>query len=406
MELPLLAASLRSRQDYDLISSYINTKQATYSKPFQVVMAKIGDFYKRDANVSSVDTSILVAQIAESIRNEKHVQRFSELIAEAIASVGSDINVRACVLMAKQQEVGDKLAQALATDSGAERVDTLLEELRHLRSMTSLEELEDDGVTVYENVDLVSLIDSEFDSEGLIKIYPLSLNDRLEGGLRRQHHLTVFAPVEAGKTCFCVNASAGIARQGKRVLYGINEDRAEDIITRHVSNLSGMTRHQIRDDPKKAQALAMENGFENIIVVSMAPGTPNQMEDLIEKYSPEVMIVDQLRNLKMKADNRVNQLEAAATAVRNIGKKTNTLMISVTQASDSATGKLVLGTGDIDYSNVGIPAQADVLVGIGFDAAFEAEGLRSVSLPKNKRSGEHEHFPVRIIPHLSRMKSI
>ncbi len=82
------------------------------------------------------------------------------------------------------------------------------------------------------------------------------------------------------------------------------------------------------------------------------------------------------------------------------------LTLSVTQAGDSASGKLVLETGDVDFSNVGIPAQADVMVGIGFDATFEAEGLRNISLPKNKISGRHENFPVRIVPQLSRFITV
>lgn len=404
MEHPLLAASLRSRHDFELIRSFIDMRLSTYSKPFQIVMAKVGDYYKRDSDAAYVDPSILLAIIGESIRNEKHIQRFTELIQESLAAATSDVNVRACILLAKQQEVGDQLAQALAMDAGA-KVDDLLAELSRLRAMTSLDDLEDDGLVVFENVNLADLIAQEFNPEGLIKVYPLSLNERLEGGMRKQHHITVFAPVEAGKTCFCVNANTGFARQGYRTLYGINEDRAEDILLRHISCFTGLTRQQIRAAPERAQELAMDAGFGNIIVVNLAPGTPQQIEDLIEKYEPDCVVIDQLRNLKVKADNRVNQLEAAATAVRTIGKKTDTLMLSVTQAADSATGKTTLETGDIDYSNVGIPAQADVLIGIGFNAEMEAEGTRSISLPKNKRSGIHDSFPVRIQPHLSRMIS-
>lgn len=406
MEQPLLAASLRSRQDYELIRNYIDIKLTTYSKAFQIIMAKVGDYYKRDTDAQYVDAPVLLQQIAESIRNEKHVQRFNDTVAEALASTGSDINVRACVLLAKQQEVGDKLSQALAVNSSDSRVDGFIEELRTLRAMTDLDELAEDGLEVYQDIDLAALMEKENDPENLIKVYPTSLNDRLDGGAKRGHHITVFAPVEAGKSAFCINANSGFARQGFKSIYFINEDRAEDIIARHVSNLSGMNKYQIRDDPKRAQRLANDAGFGNIMVVSCSPGTPQQIEDCIDKYQPTVVVVDQLRNLKVKAESRVNQLEAAATSVRNIGKETNTLMLSVTQAADSASGKLILETGDVDFSNVGIPAQADVMVGIGFDAQFEAEGLRNISLPKNKISGRHENFPVRIVPQLSRIVSV
>jgi hypothetical protein len=102
----------------------------------------------------------------------------------------------------------------------------------------------------------------------------------------------------------------------------------------------------------------------------------------------------------------VNQLEAAATAIRNIGKQANVLAVSVTQAGDSASDKLILDQGDVDFSNTGIPAQADLMVGIGVDAQHEAEGIRVFNLPKNKIGGVHEHFPVRIYTQLSRVVSI
>jgi hypothetical protein len=195
-------------------------------------------------------------------------------------------------------------------------------------------------------------------------------------------------------------------RQGFKTLYIINEDRTQDIIIRHISNLSGMTKHQIQENPRRAQDIANEAGFQNTVVVSASPGTPQQIEEIVDEYGPDCVITDQLRNLAMKAENRTNQLESATTAIRNIGKKYNALMASVTQAGDSARNKLELDDGDIDNSNTGIPAQADVLIGMGMDPTFEAEGLRMLTLCKNKVSGLHGSFPVRINPTLSRITSI
>jgi archaellum biogenesis ATPase FlaH len=320
-----------------------------------------------------------------------------------LATTGSDINVRAAILMSKQQEVGDKLSQALAMDSTAAKVDDLIKELSALRAMTSLDELSEKGLEAYHDVDLESMIQKEYDPDSLIQLMPTSLNERLDGGVKGGDHVVVFAPVEAGKSAFCINAICGVARQTKRGLYVINEDRAESIIMRAVANLSGMNKYQIQADPRRAQTLANDAGFRNIIVLSAAPGTPQQIAEAVEQYEPEFVVVDQLRNLKVKAESRVNQLEAAATAVREIGKKYKVVMVSVTQAGDSARDKLILDTGDVDFSNVGIPAQADVMVGIGMNAQYEAENTRMISLPKNKISGRHENFPVRIIPQLSRI---
>jgi len=104
--------------------------------------------------------------------------------------------------------------------------------------------------------------------------------------------------------------------------------------------------------------------------------------------------------------NRVIQLEQAATFARNMAKKYNIVVISVTQAGDSASGKASLEMGDVDFSNTGIPAQADVMLGIGMTSDMESSGQRVFSLPKNKITGRHESWPVRLVPSYSRYTSI
>ena len=81
------------------------------------------------------------------------------------------------------------------------------------------------------------------------------------------------------------------------------------------------------------------------------------------------------------------------------------MVITVTQAGDSASGKSILDMGDVDSSNTGIPAQADVMVGIGMSDEDEANGRRVISLPKNKPGGNHGTFPVLVDPTKSRIRS-
>ncbi len=109
-----------------------------------------------------------------------------------------------------------------------------------------------------------------------------------------------------------------------------------------------------------------------------------------------MLVVDQLRNLRMREDNYVQKLEKAAAAVRQIGKKYDCLVLSATQAGDSATDKPVLDMGDVDSSNTGIPAQADVMVGISATPSDFEIDRRTISLPKNKRSGNHTPFGVKL----------
>lgn len=403
MEKQLVGVSMRSRQDFNLVTNYIDIHGKQYSKPFQVLMDMIADYYSRDGTATLVLPEILAAQVAESVRNQKHIDLFDTFLAEA-AVAGHDTNVRAVILLAKQQEIGDRLAVAITTNSPD--VPDLMSEYRELMTATSLDSMVDSGMEVYNNIDLSLLMKQEFDPSTIITLYPQSLSDRLDGGAKRGHHVTIFGRPESMKSGTAINMACGVGRQNLKALYFINEDRPEDIIIRMVSNFSGLTKRQIHDRPDHARKLAYDGGFGNVSVVSISPGTLSQLDAMVEKYDPDMIVVDQLRNLKVKADNRVNQLEYAATGIRNLAKQANVLAISLTQAGDSADGKAVLEMGDVDFSNTGIPAQADLMIGVGVTEQLESDGLRCFSLPKNKLSGDHGNFPVRVIPQLSRVVSV
>ena len=62
--------------------------------------------------------------------------------------------------------------------------------------------------------------------------------------------------------------------------------------------------------------------------------------------------------------------------------------------------------GDVDFSNTGIPATADIMLGIGADPSLESIGGRCVTFIKNKISGAHSSVYIRIVSDLSLAKNI
>lgn len=402
MEKELMACALHSRQDYEQIVQYIPAKSKSYSPEFQVIFGKISEWYDRDSTAQAVSHEVLTEQLTATVRSEKAMSRLASLISEA-ASV-SVPNVMDVVLSAKRQEVADKLAAALVSGEQGEKVNSLMLEYDALRKASTLEP--DDSEDVLHKVDIAQLMLEEYDPTNVIEIYPKSLNDRLDAGAKKGHHIVVFGMSNIGKSAFCINIGANVGKQKKRIMHCINEDRGRDIYIRYVSALSGMDKHSIRDNPQLANERAVANGLDNVIVKDIKPGTPEEIKRLIEKYRPDVVIVDQVRNLHLKAEGRVNQLEKAATEMRNIAKQSNVLMISVTQAGDSARDKLILDGGDVDFSNVGIPGQADLLIGIGCNEEYKALGQRVLTLIKNKIGAQEEAFPVKIIESLSRYVSV
>lgn len=401
METHLLKAALTSRESLYLILDYIAAK--SYSREFQILIEKIKEYYDKDETADHVVREVFLAGLEAAIQNKKHIETFTNIINEAEAVDSSTANLQELILKAKLHEVGNKLSIALI--NGDKNVQELIDQYRELSHYTTLDELSHAGVEVLTADDIDRVLESAANREHEMIVYPMALNERLEGRAAGGHHIILFARPEMGKSAFNITVACGFARQKKDGIYIINEDRVEDIYTRIISNLTGLTREEIMRDRATAKQMALERGLEYIRLVSLAPGTLKQVEAFADKYRPKWMIVDQLRNLEIKEANKVLQLEYAATGLRNIAKKYNLLMISSTQAGDSAEGKKLLTMGDVDFSNTGVAAQADVLVGIGGDPVDVMEGRRIINISKNKLSGLHQNFPVKLIPQLSRYLS-
>ena len=177
----------------------------------------------------------------------------------------------------------------------------------------------------------------------------------------------------------------------------------DDVNMRLVNRLSGMTKHEVLADPARADQLARESGYERIIMKPMSPGSTREVTAEMEKYNPDILVLDQLRNLHVDEDNKVLALEKAARQARTWGQRYSCVVVSVTQAGDSAEGKAVLKQGDVDWSNTGIPGACDVMIGLGASEAQQQAGELMISLPKNKASGNHEYFAVGTNPIISQL---
>lgn len=206
-------------------------------------------------------------------------------------------------------------------------------------------------------------------------------------------------------TGLVLTMACGFARQGHVGIIFNNEENIRKLRKRALYCCTGMTRQEVDADPERAKRLARENGYFNIIFVSLSPGTPGQIEAFVKKYKAKWFITDQIRNLVVKSENRTNQLEAAAQSQRDIAKRNAAAAFSITQAGDSASGKAVLEMGDVDGSNTGIPGACDVLIGIGGTEEQLAQGIRVLSLSKNKLGGDHANFPVKFNQWLSKYVS-
>jgi len=400
-ERTLLAAACDSRGAYALIKKHM--LEEDWSDISKAVLSKIDDYYRRDPDATSVDTGVLTSMVVQDVHNPKHKTVFSDIVAYIAAENVSGVNVVAVVLGAKREALGNRIASMLAS-TNKDELPELMAEFQRLTESTSLPDRAQDTseLLVAPDIDEVT----HGDEQDLIRLMPISLNRRLDGGVLRGHHVVVFARPEMGKTMFVINAVAGFLRQDMRVLYLGNEEPIQDTVLRIMSRLSEMTKHQIMEDKQTAYNLAVDKGYKNLYLMRLTPGTLREIEELVVQVRPDVLVVDQLRNIQVKDDSLTRSLEKAANGVRQIAGKYKCLALSVTQAGESASGKAVLTMGDVDSSNTGIPGACDVMIGIGATKEDEVSNRRVLSLAKNKRSGNHSFFPVSVNVPLAKISSM
>lgn len=394
----VLSSVIQSRDAFRQVAAHVGRDDL--SDRGWIIWEALTDYYDNDSGAERVDPEILGESVARKVSADRHKEELRELVAGVCAFEASPANVVADLLDTKRELAGQRLATAIL--QGSQTAD-LLDEYDRLLGATELSTQEEEHRRGLSPSELVS---NGFSDGNLIQVLPESLNRRIDGGVRPGHHIVLFARPEMGKTMMAIEMMAGFLFQGLTVLYVGNEDPIDDINMRVINRLSGMTKAEVMEDPDRAGELISTKGYDNLILASLAPGTAREITSLIEEYEPHVLVLDQLRNLNMHDDNRVTQLEKAATQAREWAKRYSCVVVSITQAGDSASGKAILDLGDVDYSNTGIPSQADLMVGIGATEQNKMRGEVCLSLPKNKISGIHTHFTCLAEPHISKLESL
>lgn len=390
MERHLIASAVASRTDWETLTT--RGVEADLSPSAQVIFEVLKKYYEGDPNAKSADVELLSEQLLQ-----QHPRHHSQLAGVISSLPEATTNAVELWLAAKRQAVGHRLASALI-DNKVEDIDGLLEQYEFYKNY------EEEVPRTFCGASVSDLIADEV-SKGLIPIYPKSLNDCLGGGVGRGAHIVVFGRPNAGKTQFLINALAVAVQRGFRVLYLGNEDSPKKVLLRIISRLADMDMGDVKHNAQLAFDKAVAAGYNNVTFHQMIPGTIGEIRGAVEKHKPDIVIVDQLRNVYMKDCNLTQVLEKGAIQMRNIANRYNTVVFSVTQAGESGHNKAILDYNDVEYSNTGLAATADVMIGVGVDERLYAESKILLSICKNKETDAHPTLPVRVNRLRSKLKS-
>ena len=396
MESKILSSIIQDRESFNKLSK-LDVKDS-FSDPAKFIYEIICDFYDKDSSVSCVDLDLVEKRIARELPKQIDLYRN---ILKTLTETTSSANLLEEVIALKKDSVARLLSSLLLTQNRTGVLD-LMEEYKNVDSVNVEQDDDDESLLVSAKVsDIVETLKNK----NRINLWPKALQ-QATGGAMRGNNVLVFGRPEVGKSLFIINMVGGLLHDGYKVLFIENEDPAKSTMSRLVCRLAEKPIVDVIENPDKVEEVVKKRGYDNLILKSLSPGTFKDIQSLIDQHGVDVVIINQLRNIWVGKESRVEQMEIAATSARNLAKKNDILVIGVTQAGDSGTNKLRLEMGDIDFSNTGMPAQMDLIIGVGSNDEYDSKSWRMVSLPKNKLSGEHVFFPVMVDTKTNKVTSI
>lgn len=374
----VIAAVLDSRSAYDKVRDHVEKEDL--SPQGGAWWELIKDWYAKDPSASRVDRASLRAR-GESRLPERHIDTLLGWY-DSIEESPSPGNVAIDLLEVKRHSVGNLLCAAIQSKD-PKKIQ------KHYEEFGQLLHAEDLGRSEIRWTEDDDEMNARLSRENLIPLHPRSLNAKCDGGAARGDHIIIFGRPEAGKTLFTVNLVGGFLRDGYKVLYIGNEEDTYKTRARIVCNLSGATKHQREQEPERSSAIAAEKGLGNLRILHMNPGTIAEIDEIMSEVRPDVLVIDQIRNVDSNADGLTQKLSDLAKGVRALLARYDCVGVSVTQAGDKTErhGQEPppwLHMGDIDSSRTGLPAQADLVIGLGCNHEMQSANQRAVSLCKNK----------------------
>lgn len=391
MESKILALALYANYYHKLKSLELEEYLTPHAK---VLLDCVSVFFQRDPEASFADKGLLKDYIKAHYKN--HYDLLADIL-DNLEAVESKPNLFENVKDFKLEGIADRLSNAIL-DKDKEKIAYYTAKYEEIGRQAE-DDIKESRMSFMEILE-------ETEDEYSLKIYPKSLNTKV-GGINRGSHVIVFARPEVGKTAWIITQMVETAKNGHRVLYLGNEDPIKQIIKRTAACLLKRSVEQLRKINKSKVDKALDKkGFRNIRFRQITPGIPSDIIKYVNKYKPDLLIVDQILNLRMGGDGKTQNLDKAVSFLRPLGLKNDMAVISVTQAGESAHDALLLNDTDIHYSNTDVSGQADLLLGIGANDSYKESNQRCLNVIKNKNNGWHGQVTCKIIPEISYYKDI
>ncbi len=387
----IISAAIGSQEAFTAV--YAHVAESDLGPQAAFVWPLVVSWYGRDPSAPRIDAQLLREMLSRSVS-----EKVRDIIVgwyDSLPESPSPANAVQALLEAKRFVAQQEHLAAVAAGDFGRAADTW-QELEALIAATTLE-----GRHV-EFAD-VSRIYAPEARGTVVKLHPAALQQAIPG-IAPGETVVLLARPNMGKTLFAVHFTGAAARAGHRVDYFGNEEPINTTHRRLVANLNQRDSADCDAAGEAAVAHAIARGLENARLYHAEPGNMRELEYIVKQDKPALVILDQIRNFEGKKDDAMHaRLEDLQKEFRAMAARHKFAAISITQAGDSAQGKIWLDMGDVDNSNTGIPGACDALVGIGASAQMKDTNTRAISFPKNKLGHWYEGITVAINPRQSRI---
>ena len=388
-------ALVRSLMDKDFYDDHRGARcpNRLFSKDVRKVKEMLDlaiDKYNRDVTPDEVEALFMSNNPSMTTAQKvAYGSMFAKIKKEE--SLGKDV---AQDVLAKlfQQIIGEDIANL-----GFDYVNGTKASLEPLRNI--LEQYGDDFTPnlniEWDDIEIKTLLDKN-DLEARWTFNIPSLCRKVEG-INAGHLIEIGARPNTGKTSFHASLIAspnGFAHQGAKCIVLCNEEGSHRVGARYLTSATGMTLHEVRNDPKKAQEL-YSKVKDNIKIKDSSMRDMNWVESVVKSYKPDIVVLDMVDKFATtqgfaRADEA---LKACAVHARQIAKQYDCAMLYMSQLSAEAEGKIILNQSMMEGSRTGKAAEADLMILIAKNPPVEGQdgedAQRHLNIVKNKLSGWH-----------------
>lgn len=260
----------------------------------------------------------------------------------------------------------------------------------------------------YVTTSIEDLLKAEEDDWGF-KFRLSCLNNSMRSA-RPGDFIILAARVDQGKTTMLASELTYFAPQikhlfpnepDKPIIYLNNEGMGSRIRLRMIQAALGATAPELVEINKKPGEVMRRytealGGKENIYILDVHDRPMSDLEDMVARTKPAVVVIDMLDVVPFDGvvgnnGTRTDQLlEAAYQRARIWGVKYGTLVIATSQLGSTAEGVLYPTLSQLANSKTGKAGAADAVVMMGSSSESDLAAFRWIGLPKNKlaRAGQ------------------